>query len=341
MDDLTDLLKKRGYIFTEKSANYSDLHKIEKPPERTEYDPKLFNLFYSQPICRLLFQYMLKEFSDKENDFIDIEKITNFIYDIVKQKKIQNAIAKPPVSVYVCPNCKSSDYIEVKRRGNIRLECQNCNEIFNREKRVRIGAWERIGLFDINSFLTLLSETGFILEQRQIICYNCEKIEFSSIEKLEKQIRCTKCENIKDLKKTFTTVKYPTFRDINASWFEWYVCKILNEKCKNIRIVVPLQKLKNIETNDTTEVDILALTDKNKIISIDCKAKFVRSSVSKNDIENNILKWINFSDYLGVITTSTFSSGTKSHWESLLGNCETFFIEGNRIEKIPELLKGI
>ena len=342
LKDFTKILKDKGYALTKESPNQSDIQKIEHPPKGAKYDAqKLFNLFNSQPLCRLIFQFMLKERVDNENEFIDLDKFTNFIYGVVRENRIQHAIAEPPVHIFVCPECKSSNYVEVKRADKIRVECQNCGAVFDSKKRKKIGSWEKVGLFDVYRVLSELSKTGFVLEQNQIICYECEKIEISPTIKMEEHIKCKKCGNFKEIKKVYSTIDFSSFHDIKATWFEWYVYKILKEKCKNIQHVIPPHKVKNIQTGQETEVDVLAITKSNKIISIDCKAKFLRSSVSRNDINNIVLDWTQFTDYLIIIATSEIPVHTKDFWENNLNACETLFIQGNEIEKLPEILNRV
>lgn len=338
----TKVLGDKGYALAGKSPNQSDIQKIEHPPKGAEYDAqKLFDLFNSQPLCRLIFQFMLRERIDNENEFIDIDKFTNFIYGVVRENKIQHAIAEPPVHIFVCPECKSSNYVEVKRADKIRLECQSCEAIFDSKKRKKMGTWEKVGLFDVYHVLSHLSKTGFVLEQNQIICYECEKIEISQTIKMEEHINCKKCGNFKEIKKVYSTIDFSSFRDIKATWFEWYVYKILKEKCKNIQHVILPHKLKNIETNQKTEVDVLAITKNGKIISIDCKAKFLTGSVSRDDINNNVLDWMHFTDYLIIIATTKIPTHTKEFWGENLNACETLFIQGNEIEKLPEILNRV
>jgi Fe2+ or Zn2+ uptake regulation protein len=338
----TKILEDKGYALTEKSPNQSDIQKIEHPPKGAKYDAqKLFDLFSSQPLCRLIFQFMLIESIDKGNKFTDIDKFTNFIYGVVRENKIQHAIAEPPVHIFVCPECKNSNYVEVKRADKIRVECQSCGAVFDRKKRKKIGTWQKVGLFDVYRVLSQLSETGFVLEQNQIICYECEKIEISPTTKMEEHIKCKKCGNFKEIKKVYSTIDFSSFRDIKATWFEWYVYKILKEKCENVQHVIPPHKVKNMQTGQETEVDVLAITKNNKIISIDCKAKFLRSSVSRDDINSNVLGWMQFTDYLIIIATTEIPVHTKEFWKDNLNACETLFIHGNEIEKLPEILNGV
>lgn len=317
---IREKLKEMGYKIR-RSHRFKELVKFD------EYLGSIFSLFYENPFLRLIFQYFLVE-----SNISDVPTIlTEFRGN---QKIIEEILPKIPLYVDVCPNCNSPNFIRKKIHGNNIYYCKSCKQQF--ESPSQKQSLSELGSFDMYHFLMNLVDVGILTHGYQLMCYRCGKIEvFYKYDDIE-SITCQECNEVRELSHIFSLVKPP--RDIgnlNSIWLEWYVYRLLKEQCQDLAVfILPVHEV--IGDDFKTEVDLLVITKSGKLLSLDCKAKHFRKKLSKDDIDPNILNWNNFSDIVGIVTTSKISNQCVRFWEDKLKN--PVFVDGSKLENLDKIL---
>jgi len=313
-------LEERGYKI-KRSYRFKELVKFD------EFWGHIFDLFFENPFLRLIFQYFISKSNISDIPTILAEFNNN-------QKEIEEILPWVPLYVEVCPNCDSSNFIKKKVHKNNIYYCKDCNQQFTSP--AQKPSLSELGSFDMYRFLTNLVDAGVLTHGYQLICYRCGKIdvfeEYDSI----KNIICPKCNEIRELSHIFSIVKPPKdIRNLDSIWLEWYVYRVLKDKCYNlIQSVLPTHEI--ICDDFRTEVDLIALMKNGVLVSLDCKAKHFRKTLSKNDIDPNILSWNNFSDIVGIVTTSKISDQCIQFWGDKLKN--PVFVDGGKLENLDKIL---
>jgi transcription elongation factor Elf1 len=319
---IREKLREMGYRIR-RSHRFRELVKFD------EHWGHIFDLFYENPFLRLIFQHFLSA-----SNISDVSTIFTEFRDNLE--RIEQVIPKIPLYVDVCPNCDSFDFIRKKVSGKNVYYCKSCRQQF--EYPVQKPSLSEFGVFDMYRFLINLVEAGVLTRAYQLTCYRCGKVtifyEYDNIEILS----CRECNEIRELSHIFSVVEPPKeIQNLDSIWLEWYVYKILKEKCQgSILSVVPVHEI--VGENLKTEVDLLVLTKNGKLLSLDCKAKHFRKMLSKDDIDPNILSWNNFSDRIGIVTTSKISNQCIQFWENKLKN--PVFVDGSKLEKFDEILSN-
>lgn len=323
-----EFLREKGKYKLKRTKRFKEVLKFD------EYWGNSFNLFFENPFLRVILQYFISKLSkEKSSDrFLDINTIlSDFRGNLAR---VGNCVPESPLLIEVCPNCSGRDFLKKERSGFEIYYCKRCQQQFNSPK--MSPSLDELGLSDMYDFLIKLVETSILTKVFQLTCYNCGKIDVIMFEEdVISNIKCNKCNGVKDLIQVFTLVESPTeIKNFESIWLEWYVCRIISEKCENVLSVLPTHL---VETdNSKTEVDLLILTKDKQLISIDCKAKSFESSLSKNDIDNNILNWREFSDSILIITTTEFSPKCREFWENQLENI--IFVDGKNVERLNEFI---
>ncbi len=336
---ISEILKQKGNYEIKKSNRFKELMKFN------EYWSHLFNIFYEKPFLRLIFHYFVSEAFKRYNSEPNVASLdfkTHQIFDINtivedfknNNKNIENCILNFPLSIQICSLCGSDNIFKKNCYGKSYYHCRSCKQEFDNPE-LKNSLLE-LGPFDMYYFLDELVKAKILAKGYQFTCYNCGKFEFYPSEKnVERNILCPKCNSLRELIQNFALVE-PTkdIKNLDSIWLEWYIYRIICEKCENIESILPVYHI--IGENFKTEVDLIVLTKKKNIISIDCKAKTFKSSLSKNDIDNNILSWNKFSDLILIVTTTGISINCKKFWGNQIENID--FIEGKNLEKLNEII---
>lgn len=321
---IREILKNRGGYTIRRSKRFRELIKFD------ETLGHLFDIFYEKPFLRLIFHYFVSEVFKNE-----IHDINTIVSDFrIYHKNIEKSIPGSPLLVEFCPQCGSDNFIKKERHGKQRYYCRTCKQEFNEPKSK--SSLLELGPFDMYDFLDELVKVKILARGYQLTCYTCgEIISYPTGKDAEKNILCPKCNSLRELIQIFTLVK-PTkeIKNWDSIWLEWYASKIICEKCDGIVSVLPLHIIHS--ENIKTEVDLIVLTENKNLVSIDCKAKIFKSTLSKNDIDNNILDWEKFSDSVLIVTTTEISRKCKEFWSSQLSNI--VFVGGRHLEGLNDVI---
>ena len=335
---IEEALKRKGNYKIRKTDRFRELIKFN------EEFGHLFDIFYEKPFLRVIFQYIvsgkfkskiIRNRSNIPKNFFDVYGIVSDFREYCK--KIEKCMPKPPLLVEVCPRCRSYNFHKKVSYGRQRYSCRDCRQEF--DKPSEKSSLLELTNFDMYYFLNELVNAKILAKGFQLTCYNCGEFKYYPSEsEAKEEVSCPNCNGLRELIQIFTLVELTKdIKNLDSIWLEWYVYKIISEKCEDIISILPTYKVigKNIET----EVDILILTNSKNLISIDCKAKTFKSSLSKNDIDNNILVWGKFSDLILIVTTTEISKNCKDFWGNQLKNIK--FIDGSSIEKLSDMIKSL
>jgi len=316
-------LKEMGYKI-KKSHRFKELVKFD------EYWGHVFNLFYEKPFLRLIFQHFLSESNISDVPTILAEFRGN-------QKIIEEILAEIPLYVDVCPSCDSTNFIRKSVHGNEIYYCKSCEQQF--ESPIKKQSLSELGSFDMYRFLMELVDAGILAYGYQLMCYRCGKVETFYRYEYIKNILCQQCNDVRELTHIFSLVYPPRdIRNLDSVWLEWYVYKLVKEKCQNsLTAVLPTHEV--IGDDFKTEVDLIVLMKNGRLLSLDCKAKHFRKTLGKDDVDPNILSWNDFSDIVGIITTSKISDQCIQFWKDKLKN--PVFVDGSNLEKLDEILQTL
>lgn len=315
------------------------VRKTDKSAEIINFEKKwnvLYELFYENPFLRLIFYYFIHEIIVKKtHQFIDINTIVIDFID--HENNIKNSLKDFPLKIEVCPSCKNSNIIKKRLRGKHRYSCRDCKQEFNNPELV--CSFSVLGHFDIYDFLNDLVNAKILAKTYQSTCYDCNDVKYYPDENDAKEnVLCSICAELKDIVKVYTLIEsLNKIKNLDSIWLEWYALKIICENCENIVSILPTHRIIGEDIN--TEVDLILLTQNNKLISIDCKARIFKSTLSKNDINKNILDWSRFSDYVLIVTNAEISKNCKDFWSTQISNIK--FVDGKNLEKLSECISEL
>ena len=318
---IKEKLEKAGYRIR-RSPRFRELLKFD------ELYGHVFNLFYENPFLRLIFQHFLAG--------PNVSDVTTILTEFKENRKIiEEILPVMPLCIDVCPNCGDSNFIRKKIYGNNIYYCKSCKQQF--EFPVKKPSLSELGNFDMYRFLMDLVKAGVLTRGYQLVCYRCGKMDVLYKYDDAKNIVCQNCGEVRELSHIFSLVEPPRdIRNLDSIWLEWYVYKLLKEKCQNL-VVSALPVHKVVGDDFETEVDLLVIMKNGKLLSLDCKAKHFRKTLSKDDIDPNILNWNKFSDMVGIVTTSRISDQCIQFWEERLK--KPIFVDGGKLEEINRILK--
>ena len=324
---LQSILANRGDYTIKKGPKYREL---------IQFDEKwghLFENFYQKPFLRLVFHYFIHDsFKSSSQQVFDLNTMVNDFG--LHQKKIEKCIQDIQLIIHLCPHCESESFNKKERHGKSYYYCKSCKQEFNDP--LLKHSLSQLEMFDIYYFLNELIKAKILARGYQLRCYHCGKTEMHPNKNdAQNNIVCRKCNNLKELIHIFTLVDtLKQEKNLDSLWFEWYIFRLISEKSENTLSIVPNHVV--IGDKFKTEVDLLMITKNETLISIDCKAKIFTSTLSKNDINNNILNWAKFSDLVLIATTAEISGDCRDFWSDQLDNIK--FVDGKDLEKLNEIL---
>jgi len=324
------ILDRNGNLSVRKTDKSAEILKFEKNWSI------LYGLFYKNPFLRLIFYYFIHEIHFKKtHQFIDINSIVIDFID--HENNIKKSLKDFPLEIEVCPNCRKSNIINKRLRGKHRYYCGDCKHEFNNPELV--CSFSVLGHFDIYEFINELVNAKILAKTYQSTCYDCMDVNHYPDENdAKKNVLCSICAGLKDIVKVYTLVEsLNKMENLDSIWLEWYALKIICENCENIVSILPTHKISGEGIN--TEIDLILLTQNKKLISIDCKAKIFKSKLSKDNINQNILDWKRFSDYVLIVTNAEISTNCKDFWSTQIRNIK--FIDGKNLEKLNECISEL
>jgi transcription elongation factor Elf1 len=316
-------LNEKGYRLR-RSHRFRELMKFE------EHWGHIFNLLYENPFLRLIFQYFLAE-----PKILDIPTILTEFRE--NREIIEEVLSELPLYVDVCPICNSDSFIKKSVYRKEIYYCKSCKQQF--ESPIKKQSLSELGPFDMYRFLMELVNAGILTYGYQLICYRCGKMESSYKYEDVRNVLCPQCGDVRELTHIFSLVNPPKdIRNLDSVWLEWYVYKLVKDKCQNF-IMAVLPTCEVTSGDFRTEVDLLVLMKNGRLLSLDCKAKHFRKTLSKDDIDPNVLNWNKFSDAVGFVTTSKISKQCIQFWKDKLKN--PVFVDGSNLEKLDEILQTL
>lgn len=335
-DDIIDqvsikaVLEKRGNYKVTKSAKSKEIINFEKNWGH------LFTIFFENPFLRQIFYYFVHNVTKKRtHQILDVNKI---VADFIgHEKNIEKTLQDFPLEIEICPQCENKNITKKRFRGRQRYVCNSCKYDFNNPKLK--SSISELESFDMHEFLNDLVTAKVLAKGYHMTCYHCRDVtSYPDEEDAKDNILCSKCNGLKDVITIYTLVEsLGNIKELDSIWLEWYVIRLIFEKCDNIISILPTYNI--IGENVTTEVDLLVLTKNNQLISIDCKAKIFSSSLSKNDMNNNILDWTRFSDSTLIVTNGEISENCEKFWSDKLNVIK--FIDGKNLEKLNDSIANM
>jgi len=322
-ETLARLLKKRGYELRKKSNTGKIVEKFEKE----EISKKLFNLMKSDQVFRVIGYYLFKKSIMNVNDLVREISKSNLGY----------TMSESIVKKAICKHCKN-EILFPKFDPKPNISCQKCGrKDFSIE-----NDWElKRDIYGVLiHYLNKLVTNGILSRNLETHCPACltgsEYFDEDEIKKGTKNVQelfCKKCGRFNEIKWIYTPPE--TISDLwesNGAWLEWYVKNLLSHK--NIDVVQGV----TIKSNkQEIEVDCI-LVKSNKIISIECRSKSFNRTYGE---ELDISKLSPFSDYVVFVTTTKFGDNLKSRYAKIAKRCKKLFIDGNEIERLPEIISKI
>jgi ribosomal protein S27E len=319
MEELDRLLKKKGY----KLRGSSDTGKTVKKFEKQTISKELFDILMSNQIFRVIGFFLFRK------EIISTDELMTKI----KNSNLQYTIKEPILKKAVCPRCKEEIvFLSIDKTPNVR--CQKCGREINKiEDEWRLKENEVFLRRAIFKYLNLLKDKNIISKSLDLYCPLCfkESKYFEETKIRNKDLKCENCGSVKEVKWIYTPPEEIShFWSKNGIWLEWYVKNILSSKGFSV-----FQGIKVIDNkNKETEIDCL-LVRSGKIITISCKAVSFDNTYNE---EVDILKFLPFSDYIILVTTTKISDSLKSRYVKVSPKCKKIFVDGYDIEKLPEII---
>lgn len=316
----------------------SNTRKIIKRFEENVLSKNLFDMFYANPILRILAQYTFEK---------GLAQIFETTQNIVRLD-LQNLI-KPILKVKICENCgqKVFYFDEEKPPKDIEIKCSSCHH-----KHIRTeDTWE-ITIREIVDYFNVFNKIGVAKKVLSCGCPNCFQIknipEFSYDDFIKNRIKknslkelifCDKCRALNEIIWAYMIDENIREPWKSGVWLEWYVKSILKNKLK-IKVEQGIL-VRDKQTKNQIEVDGLFLKN-NKLFSLECKALSLDKRAEEDEVKD-VIKLFDFSDKIIFVTTAKIGENIKQRYRKLFekrykGNL--IFIEGKEIEDIPKLLKN-
>lgn len=323
-EELARLLGEREYNLGGESNSGKKVKRFDKE----QISKTLFNVIKSEQIFRVLGNFLFR------NAVLSVDKLAMEI----NKSKLDYTMTESIIKKAVCEHCKN-EILFPKFDSVPNTICQKCGK-----KCYKIeDDWElKLDTHNILIYyLNKLRSEGIVSKYLEASCPAClTKAEYHEEQKLKgtrnflNELICKKCDGIKEIKWVYSTTEpIINFWENDGTWLEWYVKYLLQSKGFE---VIQGVKLKD-KNNKETEVDCLTVKS-GKIISISCKAASFNNTYDK---EPDISKLIPFSDYVIFITTTKIIDNIKSRYKKINPKCKKIFIDGSKIEELPEIIDKI
>jgi Zn finger protein HypA/HybF involved in hydrogenase expression len=322
-ETLVRLLEKRGYELRGKS----NTGKIVEKFEREEISKRLFNLMKSEQVFRLIGYFLFKRSIMNINDLVTKISKSNLSYTL-NESLVKKAI---------CNHCKS-EILFPKYDQPPNIPCQKCGR---RDYRIEDDWKLEMDIYGILvHYLNKLKNERILSKNLEAYCPACltgsEYFDEDKIKEVTniRKLFCNKCKNFKEIKWVYTPPEtISNLWEKNGAWLEWYVKNLLLQEKINV-----IQGIK-IRSKNKREIEIdCILARSNKIISIECRSKNFDKTY---DEEPGISKLFPFSDWVIFVTTTKVGDSLRSQYEKISPECKKIFVDGNEIEKLPEIIKKI
>ena len=351
---LTDdeILLKRGIISIKSSHSNEKITEFERVFENVN---KLYAEIKNMPFLRFLLQTISKKGAFMTFD--ELHKYVRYVIEktINEKRNINRTLIDSPLKQIICKNCNEPIYrIECDKMDMVpdTIKCQNCKSPNYRDSFIIRDDWD-IGVNELECFLDKLCQIRVIHEGYQTYCTKCIEVksltslDIDAIGKSKKQelieyieaFYCPRCKKLGTIQKVYAFNESLFQLWTTGFWLEWYAYHLLTAseiKFSYIKQGALIQK----ENKEEVEIDILLVLN-SKVVSIECKDIKIDKTAKKSEVDE-ILKLIDFSDFIVFVTTTEIESKTKKHLESVSKGYKKpisfIFIEGKDIESLPEIL---
>jgi len=292
--------------------------------ERNDPGDTIFDLIYSNPVYRLLIQFITLG-ATRDPSFLPINIDELQIIFNQYNTHIKNSLITCPERNIRCHRCSEviSYYDTFLVKPSLDMTyCPNCRKRIVIDQCREEDNWDFLDepYFQrfITPFLRNLVDYGILNKLTFGNCLNCHFSDkdpifevnpkdltgWSQSELIEyiSKFYCPNCGDFFDFIEVydFSDVQKDYWIKNGGHWFEWYVKKMIQLSYRDL----PIEQGIKVIGNETNEIDVIAFF-KGKIVSFQCKVINPRN-ISFNKVAD-VLNLLDFSDKAVLITTSPLS----------------------------------
>lgn len=341
MMNINENIRKKLYAKGYEPIGESETRKNVKKIDTNKISAVLFEIFYKNPIYRIIAQETFGE---------GMIHAPSAIQSIIKLD-LKNLIQAPLKSI-TCNGCDKKILTFNKSGNPPNISDMKCSDLDCRHNKFRLEDDWQLSIKEMVEYCNFLHKNKILQRVLSPSCPNCFEIsdfmEFSyknfqknKIKKsqISKMLFCEKCKTLNEIYLIYTLNEEISNLWQSGTWLEWYVKKILEHNKLNIEQGIKIRDRKN--KKNQIEVDGLFIKD-NKLFSIECKSISLDKRAEENEVKD-VIKLSDFSDRIIFVTTAKIGANIKDRYTKLVEkktDAKLIFVEGKEIENLPYILKN-
>ncbi len=283
----------------------------------------LFTFLIENNMNRFIFGF-ITSINDLNLDNIDYNN------KFLRPSDLKNICEESFIKKLNCPECNHLLFREhlddIDYKEYLELKCPNCGK-YSLFSYSDLKDDFNITKSDLIKFLDKLVDLNILNKKLKTQCQFCtnaeELIEFNNV-----NLICS-CGNLKEVK--FKYYSNYEFLGNRGAWFEWYVYNLCKYIYRNVYSNVTCKYVID-DKEFECQIDILAVTNDERLIAFECKDYMQRKPELKHLIEN-IEKLNHIAHEIDIVSSvKEITSNTKLKSEHLI-DTEIKFIEGLKLER--------